>query len=235
MRYKKLREFIEDNNTKIKLNKEILFKWYATIFKEIYNRIKMIIFYHKNFNKQEFKLNEIKLDKEKEKIININIIEEEECYIYGKPPIYYYINKEKKEDDNNKEIIGFNDEIYIKKFIIKNQIKYNELIDKFKKENYPQLCQFMGYFKNYLPNNKKGCLSGINLYLNLLQNIGNNNADKFEINDMDFYNKLINDFPQIIKFPKIYKNFIRQYLILLQKKIKKIIHLIKIYIKKNYL
>ena len=220
LRYKKLREFIEDNNTKIKLNKEILFKWYATIFKEIYNRIKMIIFYHKNFNKQEFKLNEIKLDKEKENIINIDKIEEEECYIYGKPPIYYYINKEKKEDDNNKEIIGFNDEIYIKKFIIKNQIKYNELIDKFKKENYPQLCQFMGYFKNYLPNNKKGCLSGINLYLNLLQNIGNNNADKFEINDMDFYNKLINDFPQIIKFPKIYKNFIRQYLILLQKKIK---------------
>ena len=216
-RYKKLREFIEDNNTKIKLNKLILFKWYTIIFKEIYNRMKMIIFYNKYFNRPEFKLNEIKLDKDK--IININKINEEESNFYGKPPIYSYINKDKKDSDNPKEILGFNDEIYIKKFIIKNQIKYDELIDKFKKENYPQICQFMAYFKSYLPNNKKGSLSGINLYLNVLKNIGNNNINKFEIGDMDFYNKLINDFKQIIKFPKIYMNFIRQYLALFQKKI----------------
>ena len=217
-RYKKLREFIEDNNTKIKLNKIILFKWYTIIFKEIYNRIKMITFYNKHFNQPEFKLKEIKLSKEK--IVNIDEIEEEESNFYGKPPIYSYIDKENKDKENNKEIIGFNDEIYIKKFIIKNQFKYAELIDKFKKENYPQLCQFMAFFKNFLPNNKKGSLSGINLYLDLLKNIGTNTGNIYEVESIEFYNKLINDFRNIIKFPKVYMNLIRQYLNLLQRKLK---------------
>ena len=214
-RYKKLREYIEDNNIKIKLNKRIQFKWYIIIFKEIYNIIRSIHFYNKYFNQPEFKLTEIKLNNEK--ILDINNIEEEENNFYGKPPIYSYIDK---ENENKKEIIGFIDEIYIKKFIIKNQIKYNELIEKFKKDNFPNLCQFMEYFKNFLPNNKKESLTGINLYLNLLKNLGMNNTNIYQIDDIEFYSKIINDFEKIKKFPKVYINFVREYSNLIQRKLK---------------
>ena len=215
-RYKKLREYLEEINKKIKLNKKIIFKWFLASFKEIYNIIKIIKYYDKYFNTSEFKLTEVKINDGK--ILNMTDIEEEENIFYGKPPIYYYINK---ENENKKELIGFNDEIYIKKFIIKNQIKYKERIENFKNNIFPQLNQFVTNFKNNLNNNNKSDnLNGINLYLNLLKNIGTNNSNKFEIDDIEFYLKIIKDNPQIKKFPKVHINLIRQLMNLVQKKIK---------------
>ena len=155
-----------------------------------------------------------------DKIIDINSINEEENIFYGKPPIYYYINK---DQENKKEIIGFNEEIYIKKFILKYQIKYDDMLDKFKNQNLPKINQFIFYFKNQMLNNKGENFSGINIYLNLLRNIGINNSNIYEIDSIEFYAKLINDNKQmniIKKFPKVHMNLISQYINLIHKKLK---------------
>ena len=215
-RYKLLKEYIEENNIKIGINKRILFKWFMTLFKEIYSIMKMIKYYKKYFNPNEFNLTEIKLDNEK--ILNIEKIEQETNIYYGKPPIFYYIDK---DHDNKKEILGFNEEIYIKKFLFKNQIKYDEIIDKFKNKDFQHLLHFITYFKNNMQNNKSGDnLSGINLYLNIIKNIGINNQNIFEIDNIEFYTKLIQDYKQIKKFPKVYMNLIRQYINILNKTLK---------------
>ena len=64
-----------------------------------------------------------------------------------------------------------------------------------------------------MQNNKSGDnLSGINLYLNIIKNIGINSTNIFEIDNIEFYTKLIQDYKQIKKFPKVYMNLIRQYI-----------------------
>ena len=214
LRYKHLLEYISENSIKIKINKELLMKWFMIIFREVYNIMKMIIFYNKYFNINEFKLSEIKFNN---KTIDINIIEEEENIFYGKPPCYYYINS---ENDNKKEVIGFNEEIYIKKFLIKNQIKYEDLLNKFKKENIPHLSSFIFYFKTFISQSHNDNMNAIDIYLNLLKNIGLNNQNIFELDSIDFYNKLNQSYTQIKKFPKIHMNFIRQYINLINKKLK---------------
>ena len=217
-RYKNLMKYIEESNNKIKTNKNILMKLFMTLLKLIYNIMKMIKFYNKYFNSNEFELSKIKL--KDDKIIDINSIKEEENIFYGKPPIYYYINK---DQENKKEIIGFNEEIYIKKFILKYQIKYDDMLDKFKNQNLPKINQFIFYFKNQMLNNKGENFSGINIYLNLLRNIGINNSNIYEIDSIEFYAKLINDNKQmniIKKFPKVHMNLISQYINLIHKKLK---------------
>lgn len=215
-RYKHLKGYIEENATKmLKINQNILMIWFMTLFKLLYNIIKLIKFYSKYFNTSEFKFTEFQLNNNK--IIDINDIEEEEILFFGKPPSYYYINK---EEENKKEIIGFNEEIYIKKFIIKNQIKYDEMIDKFKKNNIPKIAEFLIFFQKQKESNKTGDLCGISIYLNLLKNTGVNNSNIYEIDDMEFYNKFVKDNNRIKKFPKVHISLLRQYINLIHKKIK---------------
>ena len=216
-RYKNLKKYIEESINKIKLNKHILMKWFMIVFKLIYTIMRMIKFYNKYFNADTFKLTEFKLNDNK--IIDINNIEEKENNFYGKPPIYYYINK---DQDNKIEIIGFNDEIYIKKFILKNEIKYDQIIDKFKNQNLPKINDFIFYFKNQILNNKGENFSGINIYLNLLRNIGINNPNIYEINSPEFYAKLNNDKNEmniIKKFPKVHMDLKSQYINLIHKRL----------------
>ena len=218
LRYNNLKEYIKENNTKFKLDKNILMKWFMTSFKLLYKIMKMIKFYNKYFNTSEFKLTEFKFNNEI--TIDINSIEKEDNIYYGKPPIYFYINK---ENENKKEIIGFNEEIYVKKFILKNQIKYDEIVEKFKNQNIPKINQFITYFKNQIVNNENENISGINIYLNILKNTGINNPNIFEIDDIEFYPKLTKNDTQfniIKKFPKIHINLLRQHINLIIKKLK---------------
>ena len=219
-RYKNLKGYIEESNIKFKIDKNILMKWFMTFFKLLYNIMKMIKFYNKYFNSSEFKLTEFKINNEI--TIDINSIETEDNIYYGKPPIYYYINKD-NNNDKKKEIIGFNEEIYVKKFILKNQIKYDDMVEKFKIENIPKISQFITYFKNQITNNESENMSGINIYVNILKNIGINNPNIFEIDDIEFYQKLTKNETQfniIKKFPKVHMNLIRQYIKLLINKLK---------------
>ena len=61
------------------------------------------------------------------------------------------------------------------------------MLDKFKNQNLPKINQFIFYFKNQMLNNKGENFSGINIYLNLLRNIGINNSNIYEIDSIEFY------------------------------------------------
>ena len=214
-RYKNLKRYIEENNREIEANNYLLIKWFMTQFKFLYNIMKIIKFYNRYFNTNEFKLTEFKLNDNQ--IIDINSIEEEENIFYGKPPSYFYINK---ENENKKEIFGFNEEIFIKKFILKKHIKYDNIVNILKTQNIPRIADFITYFKNQFNNYKSNNLTGINMYLNILKNIGTNNPNIYEIEDIEFYPKIIKESNYVKKFPKVHISLMRQYINLIYKKIK---------------
>ena len=222
-RYKNITECIEENITNVNVSNKVLIKLGMLLIREVYNLIRMIKFYKDNFNNDNFNL--YTFDNGGKKLNIENIYEEENNY-FGKPPSYYLADKENLE---NKTIIGYNDEIYIKKFLIKNKINYNDMIDNFKNRYWHHLSSYFSQLKEKFSkkkniDKKNDILQGINIYIYLLKIIGLfdtlNNENIFEINDInDFYSKSINDFQKIKKFPKVYMHFIEQYINSLQYKL----------------
>ena len=222
-RYKNVLEYIDDIISNSTVDVKILIKLGRLYFKQIYNLIRMIKFYNENFNDKDFNTMTIDINGKKLEIQNIK---EEDNIYFGKPPCYYITEEETSE---KKEIIGYNDEIYFKKFIFTNKINYNDIIDSFKTKYWPYLSSFFLTLKekiHYKNSNNKDTMKGINMYINILKIIGLcknfNNENIFEITDIyDFYSDIIYNFEKIKKFPKVYMHFIKQYIDFIQYKMKK--------------
>ena len=232
-RYTNISDYIEENISNIKLSKKKLIKLGSIYFKEVYNFIRMLKYYKEYFNDSNFNLSTFEFNGKK---IDIKDIEEEPNIYFGKPPSYYI---QTKEGENKKEIIGFNDEIYIKKFLLHNEINYDDLIENFKEKFLFQLTSFFYKLKgdkffnktnnNYYNNNDD--MKGIDIYINKLKIIGLNidlkNETKIisnnskEINYMNtLYPKIIYNYDRIKKFPKVYMDYIKQYIGFIQFKLK---------------
>ena len=216
-RYKFLITYIENNMSNSKIDSNNLLKLGNILFKEIYNIIRAIKFYNRHFTNNIDLLN-VDINGEK---INIKEIQEIDNINFGKPPNYSIIDK---EDSNKKIIIGYNDEIYIKKFLLNNKINYKSMIDKYKSQYWTHLSSFFDKLKQNDKNDDN--LKGIKMYIFLLKilalNNNNNEEDIFEIPEIEnFYIKYIYNFPQIKKFPLIYMDFLKQYINLIQYKLKK--------------
>ena len=217
-RYKYLIAHIEDNLSNSKDDKNVLLKLGMILFKENYNIIRAIKFYNEYFNDNSIDLLKVDINGEK---INIKEIQEEDNINFGKPPCYSMIDK---EDKTKKTIIGYNDEIYIKKFLLNNKINFKSMIDKFKEVYWLNLSIFFPKLQGN--QNNKSILEGINMYIFLLKMLALNNNNKeediFEIEDIEtFYTKYIFNFDKIKKFPLVYMNFLTKYIKFIQYKMKK--------------
>ena len=239
-RYKNLSDSIEIiiNNGKVK-NKNNLITFGMILFKEVYFLIKMIKFYEKYFNEEIFDLSSVIINGNK---IDIKDIQEEANIYFGKPPIYYIFDK---DNTNNKIMIDINliDEIYIKKFIINNKVGINDIIDLLKNNIFNKIMSFFSKLKNNdfknsnndinintyennINNNEE--MKGINLYINILKILSLKSTTKpgiyFEIPEicdtiLNIY-KILSNSDQIKKFTKVYAHFLKQYINLIQFKIK---------------
>jgi len=212
-RYKDLTEIMEENASAN--NKKKIINILTIYLKQIFYYIKMMKF----FSLRNLENSNTVIIKTKE--ININRIDIENNFFYGKPPIFSY------KDVNNPLVkfeLGFNEEICIKKFIALKKINYNgplkELFDKYMNK-IPNLLKTLRLNVKNLNHN-----GGIDLYMNLLKisllvnKIEKENKNVFSdvninMND-DIFNILnASDFiniDNIKKFPKIYSHYLEMYI-----------------------
>ena len=237
-RYKNWSDLIENkiNNDKNN-NKNNLIIFGMILLKLVYYIIKMIKFYQKYFSGTNFDLSTILINGKK---INIKDVQQEENIFFGKPPIYYFLEKDKdtdKEKPNKTKIIenDLYDEIYIKKFISDNNINIKDFIDILKNIIFDKISTIFKKIKNeYIKNNKNNKtiadMQGINLYINTLKIISLNNPEEngelFEIPQicdsiLNIHKNIMNS-TNIQKFTKLYIHFLKQYINLIQYKIKTI-------------
>ena len=232
-RYKNLSDSIEIiiNNGKVR-SKNNLISFGIILFKQVYFLIKMIKLHDIIFNAKDFDFSSILINNQK---IDIKDIEEKESICFGKPPSYYILDKENSNNTISIDI-SFNDEIYIKKFIINKKICKSDIIDILKNDYFNKIIAFFSKLKsndllnNDSTNNNNNLknMKGINLYINILKIISLNDDEKnekyfenSEISDaiINLY-KTISNSKQIKKFTKVYINFIKQYINVLQFKLK---------------
>ena len=207
-RYKDLTEIMEEN---IYNNKKKMINILTIIMKQIFYYIKMMkVFSSKNLeNSTTVSI--------KNKEINVNRIETENNYFWGKAPTYSY------KDVNNPLVkfeLGFNEDICIKKFVALKKINYNgpmkELFDKYMNK-IPNLLKILR-----LNMKNTTCNGGIDLYINILKisllvnKIEKENKNifsdaKINMND-DIFNILDSsdyiNINSIKKFPKIYSHYL---------------------------
>ena len=202
-RYKTLYDYIKANIKEIKLNRTLLLQLISVYLKQIFNEIRINKFYKKIFEDKNFDISTININN---KIIEIKDVEEESCLFYGKAPIYYIINK---DDDNKKQIIGFNEEIYIKKFLSNNKIENN--LDKY-------LSNALTY-ANLISKDKKE--NDFNIYINILNIIVYKMIDeKSNIDNInDILYSFLYEYNILFKFPKIHMRLIEEYIQIQYKKI----------------
>ena len=217
-RYTSISDFIEENFSNIKFNKKKLIKYGNILFKEVYNIIKIIRFYKKYLNDPNFNISNFENNNKKYKISEI---EEEQNNFFGKAPSYYIIDK---ENADNKVNLGFNDEIYIKKFLMEYEINLEETITCFKNKYLKQLSSYISKLKENNSKNKND-MGGLDIYLNILQMVGLceniNDENIYDIVDVgEIYTKIINGYEKIKKFPLVYMDYIKQYINYIQYKIK---------------
>ena len=168
---------------------------------EINNIIRLIKYYKKFLN--NINLNNIILE---EKEYKIDSIFKENSKYYAKTPKFYF-----NIDPLNKKKFGFNEEIYIRKFI--NNYELN--IQKLKIiliENYEK--KLIKYYSNFLASNN------LNIYikiLNLSIEYNFENIEKYDNNNLNIIINNLNNLiismdnnKQIIKFIKFYQFFIEQ-------------------------
>ena len=222
-RYKDLNDLMEEN---VKLNNYSRKKFitYLNIhLKLIYYFIKLMKFFTKK------KLDNPNIISINNKEMNISRIDTEQNYFYGKPPMYSY------KDVNNplsKNELGFNEDIFIKKFVIEKKINFDGPLNEMYKTYLNKLPKLLMYMRS---NIRKTNFSGeIDLYINILriallinkvekedkyifgnvENIKFNNDICSILNDTEFLNLNI-----LKKFPKVYLHY-------LDINIKSLIHLL---------
>ena len=218
-RYTSISDFIEENFSNIKFNKKKLIKYGNILFKEAFNIIRIIKFYKKYLNNSNFDISTF-VNNGKE--YKISEIEEEQNNYFGKPPSYYIIDK---ENSNSKVNLYFNDEIYIKKFLIEYEINLEDTITNFKNKYLKQISSFLSKLKE-INKNSKNDMGGLDIYLNILKIVGLceniNDENIYDIVDVgEIYPKIIYGNAKIKKFPLIYMDYVKQYLNYIQYKIKK--------------
>ena len=235
-RYKNWSDLIENkiNNDKNN-NKNNLIFFGMILLKQVYYITKMIKFHQKYFSGTDFDLSSILINGKK---IDIKDVQQEENIFLGKPPIYYFLDKDKdkdKEKSNKIKIIENDlwDEIYIKKFISDNNINIKDFIDILKNTFFDKISSIFKKIKNEYskkPKNNKNIvdMQGINLYINALKIVSLNNSEEnvelFEIPQICDailnIHKIILNSTYIQKFTKLHIHFLRQYINLIQYKIK---------------
>ena len=211
-RYKDLNELMEEN---VKLNNYSRKKFinYLNIhFKQIYYYIKLMKFFIKK------KLDNPNTILIKNKEMNISRIDTEQNYFYGKPPAYSY------KDVNNplsKFELGFNEDIFIKKFVIEKKINFEGPLNDLYKQYLNKIPKLLIYMRS---SSRKNNYSGeIDLYINILrvsllinkvekedkyifgnvENIKMNNNIYKILNDTEFLN-----LNALKKFPKVYLHYL---------------------------
>ena len=233
-RYKNWSDLIENkiNNEKINSKKKLIMLG-MILFKQVYYIIKMIKFYKKYFCEKDFDLSSIKINGKK---IDIKDVQQEENIFLGKPHIYYFLDKDKDKDKSNTiKIIenDLSDEIYIKKFISNNNINIKDFIDILKNAFFEKISKIFTKIKNEYSEKHKNSknivdIQGINLYINVLKIISLNNLEENgellevpEICDAILnIHKIFLNSTHIQKFTKLYIHFLKQYINLIQYKIK---------------
>ena len=225
-RYINLVEFFEKNINEIKDENKYILKIGLANFYILYILIKMIKFYKKYF--KDIDMQNVKL---KDKEIPTLLINVKPNIYYAKPPQFYYENQTKEE----KIEIGFDDDIYLKKIIMNNDLTLDKMIYKLKNELIPNILLFYKKVSNigkdfevvvndFILLNKNNIhisndMKGLEIYLNIL----NLKTNKEGVDEIDLYkHKNINDImfdlyqnfdvsQNIKKFPKIYIDFLNKF------------------------
>ena len=222
-RYKDLNDLMEENVKINNYSRRKLRSFLNIHFKLIYFHIKLMKF----FIKKKLDIPNTVLIKNKE--INLGRIDTEQNPYYGKPPIYSY------KDVNNplsKFELGFNEDIFIKKFVLEKKINFEGPLNELYKQYLNKIPKLLMYLRSTV---RKTNFSGeIDIYINMLRvslilnkiekedkyifgnidNISMNN-DIFNIlNNTDFSN-----LNSLKKFPKVYLHY-------LDMNIKSLIHIL---------
>ena len=213
-RYINLSEFCDKHFNELKNDKKYFLKIIEIKFYILYTFIQMMKFYQKYYKNLD--LNKTIIDSEEIPISSIYLYNNP---FYGKPPIYAY----KKE--NSEEKIGYNDDIFLKLTITKNNLTLDKLDITFKDELIKNILSFYykesilekGYEISNFDISNEIEMIGVKLYLNILRfytNYPNNGEDKNLLQykdekDINFeLYKLFVKSERIRKFPKIYLRFL---------------------------
>ena len=200
-------ESLQTNSSKSKIINII-----NNYLKQIFYFIKMMKF----LSKKNLDNSNVVMVKNKE--INVNRIDSENNLYYGKFPIYSY------KDINNplmKFELGFNDDVFIKKFIADKKININGPLRELYNQYIIRINYLLGILRNNFKNNNfKG---GFDLYMNMIKlnllltnDKENQNINIFKnmnLNMNEEIVKLINNsgnftINNIKKFPQLYSNYL---------------------------
>ena len=227
-RYINLIEFFEKNINELLSEKNYIHKIGIINFNISYIFMKMIKFYQKYF--KDIDMTKVIINGNE---IPINSISIKPNIYYAKPPNFVY------EDPNLKEKVelGYNDEIYLKKFIINNDLTLDKMLVRLRNTLIPNILLFYyktsklqkGYDISKIVNDsvilnkqnivKDNDMRGLEFYLNSLslnsnkEGIDEKDIYKFSnINDIMFDLYINFDLSQNCKkFPKIYVNFLNKF------------------------
>ena len=132
-RYINIVEFFQKNINELKEEKKYIHKIGLINFHILYTFIKMILFYKKYF--KDIDMTKVKIKEKEVPTVLINTLPN---IYYAKPPEFIY------EDPNTgeKEQIGFDDDIYLKKVIINNELTLDKMYYKIKYELIPNIILF---------------------------------------------------------------------------------------------
>ena len=215
-RFINLDEFCNKHFDELKNEKKYMLKIIQIKFYILYTFIQMMKFYQKYYLNLD--LNKTIIESKEIQLSSISLVYNP---FYGKPPIYAYSNENSEEKIN----IGYNDDVFLKLTITKNNLTLDKLDETFKGKLIKNIMSF--YYKesifekgfeisNFDISNEIQMI-GMKLYLNILRfytNYPNNKDDKNlaqykDEKDINFelytiFEKSLN----INKFPKIYIRFL---------------------------
>jgi len=227
-RYINLDEFCNKHFDELKNEKKYMLKIIQIKFYILYTFILMMKFYQKYYINLD--LNKTIIDSKEIKLSSVSLVYNP---FYGKPPIYAYSNENSEEKIN----IGYNDDIFLKLTITKNNLTLDKLDETFKGKLIKNIMSFYyresilekGFEISNFDISNEIQMTGLKLYLNILRfytNYPNNKDDKNLLQYIDekeinfelytIFEKSLN----INKFPKIYTRF-------LGKNVKQLIYQIK--------
>ena len=227
-RYIDLVDFFEKNIKELKDEKKYIHKMGLINFYILYILMKMIKFYKKYYN--DIDMTKVKV---KDKEVSISLINTVPNIYYAKPPEFIYEDSTTGE----KVEIGYDEDIYLKKVILNNDLTLDKMMYKLNNVYIPNILVFYNRTSNlqkefeisntqndFIVLNKNNILKendmkGLEIYLNTLRL----NTNKEGIEETELYKypdinetmfELYKSFDissKIKKFPKIYVNFLNKF------------------------
>lgn len=164
------------------------------LLQEMYNasRIIKILEQYEDLN-----LNSVILDDSKE--FSLDLIKNIDVKYFEKVPVYCY-----NINPLDVKIIGFNEGIYLRKFIIENNITSLNFRKLVREKLIPSILKC---FDKIL----SGGFKGINLYLLILNLLNEDKSPEIDLTFIDMKNIFYNLTPKLVKFPKVYFHFVTKY------------------------